>query len=191
MIKSMKSTILAACMVPLAAIGQAHAADTGTSDFTIQGTADPVCQLPAPAGNGTNVAVEGSSITVGSLINENDATVQPFTATLTFPQAMCNYSAWVSIKSENEGLQFDGEQGTAVAESGAFLTHVDYTVNANWGSVALPQLNTATGANEVAQQANGPNQADLVVIIAAPGSTMPLPEGQYTDTLKIQIGLQM
>jgi hypothetical protein len=192
MIKSMKSTILSACFVSLASIGQAHAADTGTSEFTIQGTAQPVCDLSPPAAQTQdNVNVEGTSITVTNLINQNDATIQPFTATIKFDQVMCNYSAYVTIASANGGLQPVNAPNTAVDGSGEFLTHVDYTVNATWGSVTLPQLNTASGLNTVQELASGPNQADLIVTIATPGSAMPLAQAEYLDTLTIQIGLQM
>ena len=192
MIKSMRSTILAACLVSLASIGQAHAADTGTSQFTIQGTAQQVCELSTPAAQTQdNVSVEGTSITVTNLINQNDATILPFTAVIKFAQVMCNYSAYVTIKSMDGGLQPDIEHD-AVEGSDAFLTHVDYTVDATWGSVALPQLNTANAEqNTVEGLASGPNQADLIVTISTPGSTQPLPEATYLDTLKIQIGLQM
>lgn len=192
MTKTMKSTILAACLVSLASIGQVSAADTGTSEFTIQGTAQQVCELSAPAAQTQdNVSVEGTSITVTNLINQNDATILPFTAVIKFAQVMCNYSAHVTIQSLDGGLQPVIAPNSAVEGSGAFLSHVDYTVNATWGSVALPQLNTATGPIIVEGLASGPNQADLIVTISTPGSTQPLPEADYLDTLKIQIGLQM
>jgi hypothetical protein len=170
----------------------AQADETATAEFTIEGTAVPVCKMPPPvASQETNAAFSGTAITVTNLVNQADATVQNWKTILTFPQVMCNYSAYISVKSTKGGLYPLEEPDVVVNGSNNFLRRVDYTVIGTWGSIEIPQLNTSGEPIVVNQISGGPNQADLVLEISTPNSNDPLVTATYQDTLVVQVGLQM
>ena len=184
--------IICAISVALLCAKPAAAEESASSEFIIEGTAQPVCHVSPPtSSNANNVSFSGSTITVNNLIDQNDATVQPWSVRLQFAQVMCNYNASVTIHSENGGLVPVDTVDNVVAGSGEFLTRVDYVIDANWGTVTLPQLNTASGQLTTQEEAGGPNQADLILVISMPGASKPLVQAQYQDTIKIKVGLTM
>jgi len=192
----MKTTILRFALIgiilPLLASKQAYADDSASSEFVITGTAQPVCKISAPVSSTPNNAlVNNQTITVSNLINQNDATVQPWSVTFTFEQVMCNYNAFVRISSDSGGMARVGGFDPAVAGSGEFLNHVNYTVAANWGAIVLPTLDTAGVETFVQHQIGGANQANLNLVISAQASTTPLMQGTFQDTIRINVGLAM
>jgi hypothetical protein len=176
-------------IIALLSYQSSYAADSGTSELNIQGTAQPVCRMPGPAsdGDGSNTSVQSVNITVANLINPNDATLQPWQATLRYTDVMCNYSAALRLKSTKGGLKVIGNVPTPVG--GNFLTHVDYTAIATWGAVSPLVLDTAVQQDqEVMMAVTGANKADLVLQLQSPGSNLPVVEGQFQDTLTLKVG---
>ncbi|WP_170936934.1 MULTISPECIES: hypothetical protein [Rhodomicrobium] len=184
---------LASAILPLCAAAGVNAAESQSSDFTIKGTAQPVCLMPEPQpGTLTNTTVAGRTATIGNLVNQTDAKINPWSVTFNFEQVMCNYNSTVSIRSDKGGMMPVGAQDAAVSGSGEFLSRVDYTVVANWGAVQIQPLNAAGGSPVAVQaQPGGANLANLTMIISAPASTKPLIKGDYQDTIRINVGLLM
>ena len=166
-----------------------YAADSGASELSLEGTAQRVCRMPDPSneGNGSNTSIQSVNVTVANLINEQDASLQPWQATLRYADVMCNYGATLRLKSAKGGLKVVGNVATPVG--GNFLTHVDYTAIATWGAVTPLVLNTAVQQDqEVTVAVPGANKADLVLQLQAPGSNLPVVEGQFQDTLILTVG---
>lgn len=166
----------------------ADAAGSASTELQIKGTAQSVCRMPAPnATDQANTAVSNLTITVQNLINQQDATVQAWNATLGFTDVMCNYAAVLSMHSQNGGMTPVTPATQPVA--GQFLTRVDYTATANWGSLNSLVLNTATQHDTpVSVQAAGANRGDLTVRLETTPSTIPLVQGEFQDTLVIKVG---
>jgi hypothetical protein len=165
-----------------------YAADSASSELTISGTSPQICQMPDPSATNTgNASYTNAEITVTNLVNPQDATVQSWSASLNYTEVMCNYAAVLSLKSQNGGMTVIGTQTTPVG--GQFLTKVDYTATAKWGSLSELVLNTSSdGVEPVSLQTAGANKADLTVDIETDASNIPLLEGQYQDTLIIKVG---
>ena len=104
----LKQGFLSTALLGLALISAGtpvEAADSASTALQIKGTAQPVCRMPAPSATGQgNTAVSNLTITVQNLINQQDSTVQPWTATLAFADVMCNYAAVLSLRSQNGGM---------------------------------------------------------------------------------------
>lgn len=166
----------------------ATAADSASGELQMRGTALPVCQMPDPtAVNSGNASVQSMTITVNDLINQQDSTIQAWQASLNYAGVMCNYGATLSLRSLNGGMKIVGPSEAPVG--GSFLTQVNYTATAKWGS--LPNLTLDTAANgiePVSIQSLGPNKADLLISLQTLSSTSPLVKGQFQDTLIIKVG---
>jgi hypothetical protein len=161
-------------------------------EFTIEGTATPVCRLPEVApSNAVNASMTGGTITVSELVDKTDATIKPWSIRMTFPGAMCNYNAFIHIQSEMGGLRPTTQLDQVVSGSGTFLDRVDYTASGTWGSITIDPMDTATGVYVISQQSPGPNQGDLVIDLTSAGSNVPLIQGQYEDRIKVHIGAQL
>ncbi len=168
--------------------GNGNASDTASNEISIQGTAPRVCNMPDPSAMNTgNTSVASAAITINSLISEDDASLQPWEATLSYPNVMCNYGATLSLSSQNGGLRVSG--GGVQPVSGTFLDRIDYTATAQWGNLDELVLNTATsGSTPVSIQASAPNRGDLVVTLQSLASTLPVMEGQFEDVLVVKVG---
>jgi len=191
----MKTSI---ALIILAAFGlssaQAYADSEASMEFTIEGTAEKVCIMPEPSVmSEDNTSVTGQTITIDTLINEGDATLNTASAQLKFPDVMCNYPAKVSIKSGRGGLiRLDPGAAQAQAGSEEFKDRIDYRVDGNWGSLQLPQF-TTEGVSEGYSQsivAGGANKADMIVNLTVDGQDIPVLTGSYTDNIIVQVGLQ-
>lgn len=166
----------------------AYSADSGSSSLALSGTSAPVCYLPDPTVTSkTNTSISNKSITVDNLINQQDATVLAWDATMTFPHVMCNYTASISLQSQNGGMK--PVSAIAATVGADFLKQVNYTVTARWGSAPPLTLSTATsGTTAVQQSSSAPNLADLIVSISTPASTAPLVAGDFRDNLIVKVG---
>lgn len=183
------SCLVALPIVALFSYQSSYAAESGSSELSLEGTAKRVCRMPDPSneGSGSNTAVQSVNITVANLINEQDATLLPWQANLRYADVMCNYGASLRLKSVRGGLKIVGNVATPVG--GNFLTHVDYTATATWGAVTPLILNTAVQQDqEVMVVVPGANKADLVLQLQSPGSTLPVVEGSFQDTLILAVG---
>ena len=169
----------------------AYSDPSASAPLGIRGTSQPVCQLPDPTVTSrNNTTISNKSITVDNLINLQDATVLAWDATMTFPRVMCNWSAFVSLQSQNGGMKPVGAVASVL--NGEFGTQVDYTATAKWGTVPQLTLSTASaGQAAVSQLASGANQADLVVTISTPPSSVPLLAGEFQDNLIVKVGLSL
>jgi hypothetical protein len=166
----------------------AHAADGASGEIQLKGIAPRVCQMPDPtAVNSGNASFQNMAVTVNQLLNEQDSTVLAWQASLNYPGVMCNYAATLSLRSLNGGMKPTGP--ALQVAGGAFLTQVNYTATAKWGTLADVTLNTATnGVEPVSIQSPGPNKGDLTITLQTPASTTPLITGQFQDTLIIKVG---
>lgn len=177
--------------VPLMAVfasSGAMAGDSGTAQLSVGGTAPAICHMSGPSAvNSGNTSIQSTSVTISSLIKEQDATIQPWEATLNFPATMCNYAAVLSLSSQNGGMKIVGT--TTQPAGGQFLTQVHYRATAKWGPLDELTLDTAIATtNPVSLQAPGPVQGDLLMSIQGPGSTLPLVQGYYQDRIIIKVG---
>jgi hypothetical protein len=167
----------------------AVAADSGSAELRLNAVAAGVCKMAEPnsTGAGGNTAVQGINITVNNLIKQDDATIQAWQATMNYPSVMCNYAAVLSIRSHNGGMKIVGPAVQPV--SGDFLNEVEYTIKAKWGDLAEITLDTAAnGTDPVSLEAPGAVQADLLVTMQAPASTLPLVKGEYQDIVYVKVG---
>lgn len=176
-------------IIALVSSQSSYAADSGVSELGLEGTAQRVCRMTDPnsEGGGSNTAVQSVNVTVQNLISEQDASLQPWQATLRYADVMCNYGATLRLKSTNGGLKIMGI--VPIPVGGNFLTHVDYTATATWGAATPLVLNTAVQQDqEVTRVVPGANKADLLLHLEAPGSNLPVVEGQFQDTLILAVG---
>lgn len=183
------SCLAALPIIVLLSYQSSYAAESGASELSLEGTARRVCNMPTPSSDGdsSNTSVQSVNVTVANLINEQDASLQPWQATLRYADVMCNYAANLRLKSTKGGLKVIGNVATPVG--GNFLTHVDYTATATWGTAAPLVLDTAVQQDQqVMMTVPGANHADLVLQLQAPGSNLPVVEGQFQDTLILAIG---
>jgi hypothetical protein len=166
----------------------AQSADSASGELQIQGVAQRTCLMPDPTAiNSGNASVQSMTVTVNNLINQQNATIQAWQVSLNYPGVMCNYGATLSLRSLNGGMKAVGPALTPV--SNQFLTQVNYTATAKWGTLSDLVLNTSTnGTDPVSLVSPGPNMADLLVSLQTPASTAPLVEGNYQDTLIIKVG---
>jgi hypothetical protein len=169
----------------------AYSDQSASAPLAIRGTSQPVCQMPDPnVTSNNNTTISNKSITVDNLINLQDATVLAWDATMTFPRVMCNWSAFLSLQSENGGMKPVGTAASVL--NGDFGKQVNYTATAKWGTVPQLTLSTASaGQTAVSKLASGPNQADLVVTISTPASSVPLVAGEFQDNLIVKVGLSL
>jgi len=171
------------------AMAQSTSSSAATS-FQIKGVAPQVCQLPgqaAPSGAATNATYSSNMVTIESLIDNTTAFVKSSSLTLKFDKAMCNYEAYLSLSSQNNGMtSTDAKQAAA----GEFLSKVDYTVTANWGSIRELVLDTTQQRNAQVQAA-GANSGTLTLTFATKDGSVPLVNGTYTDTIAVQIGAKL
>jgi len=186
--KYVSHAILLLSAAVLFTAGVAKAADNASGELQIRGTAARVCQMPDPtAVNSGNASVQSMTVTVNDLINQQDATIQAWQASLIYTGVMCNYGATLSLRSLNGGMTISGPAVQPV--TGTFLTKVNYTAIAKWGNLPDLTLDTAAkGTDPVSLQLLGSARADLLINLQTPASTTPLVEGLYTDTLIIKVG---
>ena len=137
-----------------------------------------------------NATFASNTINITQFIDPNTALVTPASLSLQFPNTMCNYSAKVSLQSKSGGLV--ASNGSAVANSsGAFLQNVPYTVNASWGSFSLLLDTSTSKGSTVVGDTSGATAGNLTLTIATAASTLPVPQGNYQDTLTLKIGAPM
>lgn len=183
-----KHTILSALLLTLASCvfsGGLAALESAGSNLTVGGEAKQVCRLPAPTvGQTSNAGFASSTINITKLLDDTNATVKASSITLTYPSALCNYNAIISLATANGGLvtQSPGAPG--------FLNKVDYVIQGTWGGVTLPMLDTTgkTPNSYVSADAGGAAVGDLVLNITMPDGTMPVVAGQFSDIITVKIG---
>jgi len=165
----------------------------GCSDSTslsLSGTAGNVCKLSGQTAGGQsdNSSYANGVYSINAFIDPNTAYPKASSGTISLTQAYCNYGTTIEITSEQRGLR---NTGTQIAPSD-FLTRVDYTVTAVWGTVTLPVLNTATTPDgKVTKDSGAANKGDIVLTIATPSLEAPALAGEFTDTIRIKIGAQI
>jgi len=190
---TMSKTFIAFCTLAgsLLIATDAYSAESASAPLAIRGTALPVCQMPDPiVTSRNNTTISNKSVSVDNLISQQDATVLAWDATMTFPRTMCNWSAYVSLQSQNGGMKPVGAVASVL--NGEFVKQVNYTATARWGTVPQLTLNTAiSGTTAVSQLASGANQADLVVTLSTPASATPLVAGEFQDNLIVKVGLSL
>jgi hypothetical protein len=187
---SVASTLLLAAGFCVPQATAQSASSSASTSFQIKGVAPQVCQLPgqaAPSGAALNATYSSNMVTIESLIDNSTAFVKSSSLTLKFDKAMCNYEAYLSLSSQNSGMtSTDAKQATA----GEFLSKVDYTVTADWGSIR--DLILDTSQQRTAQlQTSGANSGTLTLTFATKDGSVPLVNGTYTDTIAVQIGAKL
>ena len=173
---------------------RAYAQDLASAQFTVTGTAIPVCNLPAPvtAGTAMNATFASNTITLPQFIDPQTALVNQSNLTVQFPNTLCNYNATVTLSSKNGGMIASNASAIA-GGSGTFLQKVPYTVAASWGNFSLSLDTTAlSGAsNAVSKQTGGANAGNLALTFATQASAIPVAQGTYQDVLTIKVGAPM
>ncbi|MBT3072169.1 hypothetical protein KKP04_15045 [Rhodomicrobium sp. Az07] len=187
---SVASTLLLAAGFCVTQATAQSASSSASTSFQIKGVAPQVCQLPgqaAPSGAASNATYSSNMVTIESLIDNSTAFVKSSSLTLKFDKAMCNYEAFLSLSSQNRGMtSTDAKQATA----GEFLSKVDYTVTADWGSIHDLILDTSQQSTAQLQTA-GANSGTLTLTFATKNGNVPLVNGTYTDTVAVQIGAKL
>jgi hypothetical protein len=177
---------LATCALALPAI----AGSSDSTSIALSGFAGNVCKLSGQtaASQNENSSFANGMYKISTFIDPNTAFPKASSGTITLPQAYCNYGTTIEISSDNKGLR---NTGTQVAPSD-FRTRVDYTVATTWGTVTLPTLDTAsTPDGKVRQDSGAANKGDIVLTIATPNIDAPALAGDFNDTLRITIGVQI
>jgi len=186
--------LMAALAIAYLHTTSAQADPEASMELTIEGHAEEVCVLPEPQHTQLeNAGFSGQVIEIDQMIDASDATLNSALVRLKFPDVMCNYAAKVSLTTVNGGLVRTGAgQTTAASGSGEFLETVDYRLNGSWGGVALPDISTqSVSANHTASvQADGANRADLIIDITVDSNATPVLTGQYSDDIRLKVGLQ-
>lgn len=186
----MKNWALFAASGALFMATQALAGDTATSNITLSGTVAKFCSMSSPTLSGEGMLLPGASLD-GTVAFQNfvetDGTHQPHMLTITYPGAMCNYSASLGLKSAKSGLR-----PQAIAPSG-FAGIVHYTATATWGTATTKLTTSSQSLGDNNALSLPPLMADLVVQITTAPSVLPLiADGTpYTDTLTIQLGQKL
>jgi hypothetical protein len=193
MVKKMtlRKSLVVAFLTVVSASAQADGDTSSASQtFTISGVAAPVCLLGTPNPSGSsNATYTANTITLVQFIDPSTALVNESSMTLNITNAMCNYSAWLSVGSQNGGLK-PSNAPTVLSGSSGFLTLVPYTVEANWGSVHV-SLDTSAGIKTATVQAGGANSGGLSLVFATHKSSLPVVQGNYSDTVTVKIGASM
>ncbi len=170
---------------------EAGAQNAASSNITLNGTVNQFCALPAPSasnGPGTMLTTSGSDIILSFGASDfADPTTgyhRSLTQTITYPQAMCNFSAFLSLKSTNSGMK---PSATAPAN---FTGVVNYTATASWGAGGTPATLTTGASQNKTSMAFPPTIGNLVLNITTANSTAPLIANgnPYADMLVVQIG---
>jgi len=174
-------------VLPFTAIPLSQAvADTDSSELRIRGVAPKVCNIASP--NATileNASVVDLEISIDDLISETDATVNAWNVSYSYPDAMCNYGATLSLQSSNGGLTVNDAVQTI---DGEFLNIVHYVATAKWGSAPELVLDTATdGKSKVSSSISGAHRSELSLTLVSQGSDMPAVTGVYEDSLHMKI----
>lgn len=179
------SSVLFTTLISSAAV---QAADSASSELTISGSAPQICRMSEPTAESTgNTAFASAQLTVSELADPVNATARAWSASLNYADTMCNFAAVLSLHSVNGGLKLEGTPSAAV--TGTFLDKVDYTATATWGSLTPLVLDTSIdGTDAVSLPATGANRANLIIDIETSDGTVPLHEGDFTDTLYISVG---
>jgi hypothetical protein len=166
---------------------------SASAQFTVTGQAPNVCALPSPqtTGSATNATFAGNAVSITQFIDSNNARVVASNLSLQYPSTLCNYNATLSIESRSGGLV--SSNAAPVASDGAFLQNVPYTIQAVWGPVNLMlDTNGSKGSSvRATTQTNGAVSGNLELHFAVAGSTLPVPQGSYQDTVSIKIGAAM
>ena len=185
---------LFAALLAAALPAEARAQDSATAQFTLTGTAIPVCNLPAPVTTGAaaNATFASNTITLTQFIDPQTALVNQSNLTVQFPNTLCNYNATVTLSSKNGGM-VAGNGSVIAGGSGTFLTKVPYTASASWGSFSLALDTSALSgaAAAVSKQTGGANSGNLLLTFATQASAAPVAQGTYQDVLTIKIGAPM
>jgi hypothetical protein len=182
------SQLAIAALLSPALAGAAISAESSDSQIEISGTVGRVCVLPTPIQTaGSNARFNNGQLVIDELIDENTATVRASSVQITFPKAMCNYNASITIGSQNVGLTLQAEQQ---ALSDNFIRKVPYKLNGKWGSVDIPVLDTAS-EGMVSRTAGGANLGDLTITVTTENGTQPALHGEYRDIIVLKLGSAM
>lgn len=170
---------------------ETHAQSAASSNITLNGTVNQYCALPPPSsstGAGTMNVSGGSDAIINfqaqDFTDSGTGLHHSVTQSITYPQAMCNYSAFLSLKSTNSGMK---PNATAPAN---FSGVVNYTATASWGAGGTPATLTTGASQTKTSTPFPPTIGNLVVNIVTANTTAPLIGNgtPYTDTLVLQIG---
>jgi hypothetical protein len=180
---------LAAVAALSAACINANAATDAGNTTTLGGTVAKLCVMPSATPQNINIVTAGA-------INPADSTVEAASLlNVNYPNTMCNYKAWLGVKTKNGGLT----KGNVLANTlpsppAGFLNRVDYTAVANWtGTFITPALvtNGTPAAKTEIQDSDTSQNATLTVTINTANGSTPVEEGIYGDVLTVGIGAQI
>jgi hypothetical protein len=160
-----------------------------TSNITLQGNINPTCMMNIPkyvsgpgqfSATGTNY---DAIITFdASQFVDSSGKSAVVTESFKFPSSMCNFSAFLALRSTNKGMT-----SSTVASPG-FTNTVNYTATATIGTFTAT-LDTSGTASKV-NTAITPFFGDVTVTVATQASALPLvgDTTPYSDVLVVQLG---
>lgn len=152
------------------------------------------CSVPSPQITGTavNATFAGGAISITQFGGPNIDRAIASAISLEDPDTLCNCGIRVSIRSKNGGLV--PIRATAVdSKTGIFPRIVPYTLQATWGSVNLLLHTNGSNGHPVFAQglSSGPLFGNLTLNFATPANSLPVPSGDYHDTVVIEAGIPM
>lgn len=201
----MKRVLMAAAAASLFASPAAFAADSQTTNITIEGTVANTCVMGTPGFLGTNAsqtALAGnagtSAVEITSLaVSADDAALAAVEFTLTYSDSYCNYAHSVDLNSANGGL-VDATPIDVVAGSGDFVRRIGYDSTLTWADGAAivsdvdPTTSTAqatgTAIDGTAAPVSGAFRGDLVLGVVIASNPNPVVAGTYNETLTVTMG---
>jgi hypothetical protein len=177
----------------------AEAEDGGGSDLSVGGQAPPVCNFTAGLREveSSNMSLSSPGANAGQIsINQlNDAQDSHLNRASIQLELLgvCNKPHHLTILSTKGGLA-PAIQKPVV--TGSFIQHVNYRVDVNWAGRTLSLATDATPEKKSpAMLIEGPNSGPLNINVIIDESTnnlqTPVVEGQYSDSLLVQIGLPL
>jgi hypothetical protein len=165
---------------------------SGTSNITLQGNVSQFCALPVPSystGAANFIAGPNSDaqfvFDASDFIDSSTGKSKPQKLILKYTAAMCNFPAYLALKSTNIGMT----AGTASATG--FSNFVHYTATANWGT-AVATIDTSKDTTPVSVAAQ-PFMGDVTLTIQTQATPTPVVATQspYSDVLILQIGSKL
>lgn len=168
--------------------GSAQAGSSAGNDVTLNATVLNTCTLPGAAPQTLDIGARA--------IDAADATVNSASILeVTYEGAMCNYRAYIGVKTKNGGLTPGNVLANTLPSPAAnFINRIDYLANATWGTLTTDDLSTSgTPGAKQEKQATSAQIGDVTLRIWTVDGATPVEANSaaYTDVVTVQVGGQL
>ena len=128
------------------------------------------------------------TIDLSSAINANSATLNTTALELSYANAVCNWNANVSIKSQNGGLLAQG-----VSAVTGFKNRLDYQLQADFCGESTAFTTTGLANVKATTQCAGStvNNRGLAIKMSTTSGSTPFLKATYLDVITLQIGVPL